>query len=383
MTELFWVSAALVLYTYFGYPLLVCLVSLFRNRPVRAGDHQPRVSFIIAAYNEASVIEPKLRNTLALEYPSDRLEVIVASDGSTDATNEIVRRFQPRGVKLIAGHPRRGKNGLLNHVIPLMQGEVIVISDANIELAPDAMEKLMRPLADPEVGGVWGNKIYRNPSSSAAGEGEALYLRYEKLLKSRESRIGSIVAGECSCLAFRREMFRELPLDIPDDFALSTNVVWNGKRMLYASDARSYEDTSPTDRDELRRKIRIIERGVRGFFRVLPLANPFRTGFYSVSLITRQLLRRMVALFIVLMAVALPFLASRGGTYRVMLWTAVLILLLAAAGSLARGRVRRVPFLYIPYYLVMVNIAALLGIGRCLFGYRSITWQPTSRARQG
>lgn len=383
MKEVFWGSAALVVYTYFGYPLLVYLVSLFRMRPVRSDSYSPRVSFIIPAYNEAAVVEQKLRNTLGLTYPADRLEVVVASDGSTDATNEIVRRFQSQGVELIDYHPRQGKNGLLNHVIPQTHGEIVVISDANIDLAPDALSTLMAPLADPNVGGAWGNKIYYNRSASTAGEGEALYLRYEKFLKSRESRIGSIVAGECSCLAFRRDLFRTLPLDVPDDFALSTNVVWAGKRMLYVDAALSYEDTSPTDRDEFRRKTRIIERGIRGFFRVLPLANPFQTGFYSVSLITRQFLRRVVAIFFVLMGIALPFLTPQGGIYQIAFLAMVLLLLLALSGAIARGRLRGAPLFYIPFFFVMVNVAALIGMGRCVLGYRSISWQPTARTGSG
>jgi len=383
MKEFFWVSAILVAYTYFGYPLLVWIASIFRRRPVSTGSHYPRVSFIIPAYNESLVIERKIRNTLSLTYPADRLQIVVASDGSSDATDEIARQFQAQGVSLVAGPTRRGKNGLLNHVVPMTVGEVVVVSDANIELAPDALATLMRPLADASVGGVWGNKIYHNRSASAAGEGEALYLRYEKFIKSLESRLGSIVAGECSCLAFRRELFRTLPLDVPDDFALSTNVVWSGKRMIYVPDAISYEDTSPTDRDEFKRKVRIIERGIRGFFRVLPLANPFRSGFYSVSLVTRQLLRRVVAVFFVLMAVTLPFLTGQGSLYQIALAATVLILLLAAGGAVARGSLRRVPVLYVPYFFVMVNLAALIGMARCLTGQRSITWQPTSRVAGG
>ncbi len=379
MHAAFWACAVLVLYTYFGYPALVFLLSRVVRRPIRRQAHTPRVTFLVAAYNEQAVIERKLRNTLALDYPADQLEVVVASDGSTDATNDIVRSFESRGVRLIAGNPRRGKNGLVNAVLPETRGDIVVISDANIDLAPDALRELIAPFGDPEVGGAWGNKIYRNPGASTGGEGEALYLRYEKFMKSCETRIGSIVAGECSCLAFRRSVFRDVPLDVPDDFALSTNVVHAGQRMLFVSESKTYEDTSPSNRDEFRRKVRIIERGIRGFFRVLPLANPFRTGFYAVSLITRQLLRRLVAVLFLIMLLLLPFLSAGDPAYRPILIVALVILALAGLGAIVRGRLRQMPWFFIPYYFVLVNVAALYGLGRCLFGQRSITWQPTGR----
>lgn len=379
MQTLVWILVALILYTYIGYPLLVLLVARIRPRPVRAAPCHPRLVLVIPAYNEEAVIERKLRNTLELHYPTDRLEVVVASDGSTDATDERVRRFASDRVRLAASTQRRGKNGLLNHVIPTLGSDVIIVSDANIELAPDALERLMEPFADPVVGGAWGNKIYRNPSATAAGEGEALYLKYEKFMKSCESRIGSIVAGECSCLAFRREAFRTLPLDVPDDFALSTNVVAAGLRLVFVPEARTYEDTSPTDRDEFRRKVRIIERGVRGFFRAIALANPLRTGFYAVSLITRQFLRRAVSVLFAILLVLLPFLAVQHPAYRVALVPVAIVLLLAAAGAVAQGRSRRLPILYVPYFFVLVNVAALAGIVRCMTGRRSVTWQPTAR----
>jgi hypothetical protein len=202
-------------------------------------------------------------------------------------------------------------------------------------------------------------------------------------MKSCETRIGSIVAGECSCLAFRREVFRPVPVDVPDDFALSTNVVHAGRRMLFVPEAKTFEDTSPTDRDEFRRKVRIIERGIRGFFRVLPLANPFRTGFYAISLVTRQFLRRLVAVLFLVIAVLLPFLAIDSTLHRVLLGAAIGVLVLAAFGATVRGRLRQVPLFYVPHFFVLVNVAALMGWARCLRGQRSVTWQPTGRTAAG
>jgi len=378
MHAAFWACALLVVYSYLGYPVLVFLVSRIVNRPIRRAAHTPRVTFLIAAYNEQAVIERKMRNTLALDYPPESLEIVVASDGTTDATNDIVRRFEPR-VRLLAQGVRRGKNGLLNHVIPETTGEVVAVSDANIDLAPDALRQLMAPFADPKVGGAWGNKIYQNPSASISGEGESLYLRLEKLIRLCETRIGSIVGGQCSLLAFRRSAFRPVPLDMPDDFALATNVVHAGQRMIYVPEARHFEDTSPTDKDEFNRKVRIIVRSIRGFFHVIALANPFRTGFYAISIVTRQFLRRFVSVLFLIMLLLLPFLAVQDPRFRPVLILALGLLTLAGIGAIARGRLRQMPMFYIPYYLVLVNLAALMGFWRVLIGQRSVTWQPTAR----
>ncbi len=377
---LFWAMFGLVLYTYFGYPVLVTVWAALRPRPPRSGPHLPTVCLLIPAYNEEVVIEQKVRNSLALDYPKERLEILVISDESSDATNEIVSRYEDQGVRLIASSPRKGKARILNEYVPRSQADVIVVSDASVELAPDSLRLLMRPLADPEVGGAWGNKIYRNPGGSAAGAGESLYLRYEKFMKTRETLAGSIVSGEGSMLAFRRELFRPFPLNVADDFAISVNVVAAGKRFVYVPEALSFEDTAPSDAGEWHRKIRIIEGGLRGFFDVLPLANPLRTGFYAVSLITRQFLRRAVAPLYLGMALLLPPLATQGLVYQVLLAAAAVLLLLAGLGALARGRWRGVPLLFVPYYFLLVNLAALVAMSRLVAGSQQVTWEPTPRA---
>ncbi len=377
---LFWAMFVLVLYTYFGYPILVTVWAAIRPRPPRSSAFEPTVCLITPAYNEEVVIERKVRNSLALDYPRERLEIVVVSDGSSDATNQLVSKFEDRGVRLVASPLRKGKCQVLNENIPRTQAEVVVVSDASIDLQADSLRQLMRPMADPAVGGAWGNKIYRNPGGSAAGAGESLYLRYEKLLKTRETLIGSIVSGEGSMLAFRRELFQPIPLDVVDDFAISVDVVAAGKRFVFEPSALSFEDTAPTNVQEWGRKIRIIEGGLRAFFHVLPLANPFRTGFYAVSLVTRQLLRRAVAPLYVGMALLLPFLATQGPVYQVLLAAASALLLLAAVGGLVRGRWRQLPLFFVPYYFLMVNLAALVAIVRWMAGRRTVTWDPTHRA---
>jgi len=366
-------------YTYFGYPVVVSIFAYFFNKPIQFGSYTPTVALIVPAFNEESVIEAKIHNLLSLSYPKNKLNIIVASDGSTDSTNELVTRYKESGVKLIVSSLRNGKNGLLNSVIPNITEEIVVISDANIELASDSLSELISSFSDRNVGGAWADKEYRNRSKSAAGEGESLYLRYEKFIKSKETKLGSIVAGECSCLAFRRELFSSIPIDIPDDFALSTNVIAKGMRMVYVPSAKTYEDTSPTDKDEYHRKIRIIERAFRGFSYRLPLANPLKTGVYAVSLITRQLLRKGVALLFLALIIILPFLWSRGGIYVAANLVAIVVIALSIIGAIAHGGWRQLPVLYVPYYFVLVNIAALAGLFRFLRGEKSVKWQPTSR----
>jgi cellulose synthase/poly-beta-1,6-N-acetylglucosamine synthase-like glycosyltransferase len=384
MEILFWCCVLVVLYTYFGYPLLLVLLSAIIRKQVRTDDsHRPSVTLLVAAYNEERIIEEKIRNSLALEYPEGKLELVVASDGSSDGTEEIAKRFTGRGITLFAYPQRRGKGRMLNESVPRVHGEIVVFSDASVIYDPQAILKLVRNFADPEVGGVWGDKIYRNPGEVLSGAGEGLYLRYEKFSKRRENLLGSIVSAEGSMLAVRREIFRPIPdASVADDYYLSTLIRDQGYRLIYEPLAVSYEDVAPSSHDEFRRKVRIIQRGLRGFWLMRHLANPLRTGVYAIQMISRQFLRRAVAaLFPVILLLNLVLaLGGRGPLYWLLLAGQSAILLLALAGRLAGAGRGGAPFIvYVPYYFLMVNAAALKGIWHWLSGKRAVTWEPTTR----
>ena len=251
---IFWGSVAVLAYIYAGFGLLVVLWGACRRRAVAQCPITPRVSLIVAAYNEAAVIERKIRNTFDLDYPRRNVELLVASDGSDDGTETIVLRFEGEGVQLLA-LPRRGKIHALDAAVARATGEILVFSDANSILDAQALRNLVRNFADPAVGGVCGNQMYvtgRNGDSS--GQGEHLYWSYDKWLKGMESQGGSIVSADGAIYAIRHPLYRSPEsAAVTDDFAISTAVVEQGYRLVYEPAAVAYEHPTGEARREFSR----------------------------------------------------------------------------------------------------------------------------------
>ena len=381
---LFWGSLGLILYTYVGFPLLVLIRGLVRRRPVVKGDITPRVSLVIAAYNEAATIGAKLDNALALDYPRDRLEIIVASDGSTDGTNEIVARYAGRGVRLLA-FPRQGKIPALNAAVAQATGEILVFSDATSIFAPDALRILVRPFADPTIGAVGGNQHY-DSGGGVASIGERLYWSFDRTLKLLQSAAGNVIAAGGAMYAIRRALFQPVPLGVGDDFVVSTRAIAQGYRLICEPTAIAYETIALTDGAEFGRKVRVVDQGLRGLWAVRELFNPLRYGFYAVQIFSHKLLRWSVtAPLIVLLAVS-PSLARAGRFYR-LIALGQLGFYGCALGTLALRRTplarrRLFKLLAIPYYFCLVNLAALRGWLRLLEGKRIDMWDSPERGER-
>ncbi len=384
MEILFWVLLAVFAYTYVGYPVLLVLLSAVINKPVRRDpEYRPTVTVLVCAHNEEAIIEEKVRNCLALDYPEGRLEIAVASDGSSDRTAEIVGRFADQGVKLYDYKVNRGKVLTLNETVPQLSGDIVVLSDASVMYDPRAILNLVPGFKDPEVGGIWGDKIYRNPGEVISGEGESLYLRYEKFSKRCENRLGSIVSAEGSMFAIRRSIYEPMPDPaVADDYYLSAYIRHRDYRLIYEPLARSFEDVAPTSSDEYRRKVRIIQGGLRGFWLMKHLCNPLRTGVYSIQIFSRQFLRRAVALLFpaVLLLNLLIVLRQPSLLYGILLLGQLGIIILALAGWKIVSDKGQAPFLiYAPYYFAMVNMASVHGMWNCVTGKQAVVWEPTTR----
>ena len=267
MKIVFWMSLTIILYVYAGYPLTLAM-AVWRSRPTRRDDNFfPTVSFVIAAYNEEKVIREKLENSLALDYPRDRLEIVVASDGSTDATNDIVQDFAEHGVVLHEIVPRGGKTQALNRVIPKTQGAIIVLSDANTMYQSDAIRKLVRHFSDSAVGAVSGDVRLVNAADSHA-QAEGFYYRYERQLEIWESQLGSIIGADGAMYAVEREHFCS-PSNaiILDDFVISMTVARLGYRVLYEPAAVAIERGTQSSGEEFQRKVRIVAGGIQALKR--------------------------------------------------------------------------------------------------------------------
>src|SRR5215217_6582079 len=255
---LFWVCVLLIAYVYVGYPIILATLARLRRKAKEFPVITPQVSILIAAYNEQNVIATKLENTLALDYPKECLQVMVAADGSDDHTPQIVETFAPRGVELSYDVQRRGKMAAINRALPRLRHEILVFSDANNLYAPDALIELVKPFSDPKIGAVTGSKNILEDSDAHA-KADGLYWRYESSIKKNETRLGSCtgVAGEI--LAIRRSLYQSPPDHvINDDFFIGMGVLRQGYRLVYAPTAHSYERSSLTEKDEAIRRARIV-----------------------------------------------------------------------------------------------------------------------------
>jgi len=374
---LFWFILGFVGLALVGVPLGVAIAGLLLRREHRSGDVTPSVSVLIAAYNEADGIAAKVRNALAQDYPTDRLEVVVVDDGSDDDTAARVRAIVDDRLTLIVMPERGGKVTALNHGIRATSGEVVVYTDANAEFAPDAVRRLVRAFADPEVGGVCGNQENR-PGRGALAVGETLYWEFDKTLKRLESRTGSIVAADGSIYAIRREHVEPVPLGVTDDFFLSTGVVRQGKRLVFEPDARSLEEPLEREGDHFRRRVRITHQAMRSLASRRELLDPRRFGVYAWVLLGHKLLRRLAAPAILLLLPVSLLAAPSGGVPLIALVGQVALYGAATVGWLAGDRVPA-KLIAVPTYVVLGILGTTVGIWRFLRGERSVMWEPVRR----
>ena len=374
MELVFWASLALVAYTYVGFPLLLALRARLRPRPWLEADTTPRASLVVCAHNEAASIAAKLENALALDWPSERLQVLVASDGSSDATESIVRSFASRGVQLLS-LPRRGKIPTLNDAVAEASGEILVFSDANSMWSPDALRALARPFADPAVGGVAGDQRYLGRRGRDGTDGERAYWDLDRRLKIWESAAGSVTSATGAIYAIRRELFRPVVPGVTDDFFVSTNVVRAGRRLVFAPDALAFEPVAASSGAEFQRKVRVATRGLRGVWVMRALLDPFRHGFHALQLFSHKVLRRLVGVLLLAILCATPFLWNEGWIYRAALLGQLAVYGAAAAGRLVPRLGRAKPFA-IPLYFCLVNLAALRAAWNVLTGTRIDVWEP-------
>jgi cellulose synthase/poly-beta-1,6-N-acetylglucosamine synthase-like glycosyltransferase len=377
---LFWAAVGLIAYTYVGFPLLVLARGRLLPRRYRTSPVTPSVSMVIAAHNEASVIGAKVENLLALDYPDDLLEIVIASDGSDDGTDEKVRQYEGRSgraVRLLS-LPRAGKAATLTAAVAQTAGDVLVFSDANSMFARDAVTMLVRPFADPDVGGVAGDQRYLGGGAAdGVASGEQSYWSFDRLIKDAESRAGSVISATGAIYAIRRALFAPVRPDVTDDFYTSTGVIAQGQRLVFESRAVAYEPVAQSGGDEFGRKVRVMTRGLRGVIARRALLNPFRYGFYSVQLVSHKVLRRLMVLPLALLLVTSALRWGDGPAFQVLTVAQVALYVLGAVGLLAGGsRVGRIKLLAVPAFFCLVNVASVCAVWNIVRGNRIDRWQP-------
>jgi cellulose synthase/poly-beta-1,6-N-acetylglucosamine synthase-like glycosyltransferase len=372
----FWMSASALFYTYAGYPLLLVVMSSLRPRLVLRTDRTPTVTLIITAYNEERALAAKLEDTLALDYPQGSLEVIVASDCSSDSTDEIAREFGARGVRLHRQPERLGKTAAQNAAVELASGEIIVFSDATTFYQKDVLRTLMPNFADPTVGCVTGRVIYTDSAGSSVGHGTRSYWNYEFFLKKRESTVCSLI-GVCGCLyAVRRSAYVPLYHEACSDFVIATRMVEQGLRAVYEPAAVCSEETNIRANKELNTRVRIMTQTFADLWRNRAMLNPNRSGFYAVELISHKVMRYLVPLFLIAILAASAVLAVSSIPFAFILAAQISFYGAAGLAGLLERAGLHTRLLAIPQYFVLGNLASLIAFYQFLRGERYMRWEP-------
>lgn len=377
---LFWGSVAVILYTYFGYPAILYLIGRFGRRRAcsTTGDTElPTACLIISAFNEEQVIRDKIANSLSQRYPDDKLTVLVASDGSTDRTVSIAGEFSECGVDVYHCPTRRGKSAVLNDIIGQRDEEIVIFTDANAFFSKDAVEKLVRRFADPQIGCVIGKLRYVDRGSSSVGKGEGIYWRYEGVVSRLESALSRVLVANGSIFAIRRALFMELYPEVANDFQTPTDIAARGHGVVYEPEAEAIEYTTAFWSEEFQRKVRIVLRGLTGFSR---LRRSIR-GFRLWQFVSHKLLRWIVGLFLVTALTASAALAESSKSYAAVLSAQIVFYLLALVGSCLRHAESPRKLFYIPFYFTMVNAAGIAGAGKFIGGQRQAVWEKAESTR--
>lgn len=379
MEFLFWFSVFVIGYVYVGYPAVLSVVARFRRRPPPPpADHCPPVTLVISAYNEAAVIRHKIENALALDYPSDRLEIIVVSDCSDDGTDAIVASLEGPRVRLLRMTARSGKSLGLNAAVKEARGDVLVFTDANALFEPEALKLLVRHFALPDVGAVAGQQLYFAPDGGKADQ-EGVYWRYELAIKRLETQVGSLVGGDGAIMAVRRSLFRELDASDLSDFLIPLRVVAAGFTNVFEPEARCYEEPTADVGKEFARKVRIVNRAWRATMKIKGILNPARHGWFAVQVISHKLLRWWAGAFLVAAFVANAALIDVSGFYA-MTFLAQLAFYGLALTARLRPATQASRWVSLPYYFCLINYAGIKGIFDNYRGETYTTWSPVRQS---
>src|SRR5574344_1132729 len=385
---LFWICLFIVFYTYIGYGIILYLLvkckrlikkkKTFSLPPV---DEFPEITLMICAYNEESVIKYKMKNSLSLDYPEDKLKFIWVTDGSNDNTNELLKEYDR--VKIVFKPEREGKTAALNHGIKFVETPLVAFTDANTMLNKGSIREIVRLFMDPTVGCVSGEKrVCAHGDENAASGGEGLYWKYESLLKRLDSELYSAMGAAGELFAIRTELYMEMPTDtLLDDFIMSMNIVGDGLRIAYTDKAYAMEYGSADMNEESKRKRRIAAGGLQSIWRLRKLM--IRHGFVSFQYVSHRVLRWSITPFalIALVPLNVMLVISDAGMVYTIIWILQCLFYLGAfLGYEMNEHNKKNKFLYVPYYFMFMNINVFRGIKYLKDKKGSGAWEKAKRA---
>jgi len=374
MRYVFWLSLAVLIYTYAGYPALTVVLGRLMRRRVATGGGEPGITLVIAAYNEAAVIGPTIENKLALDYPRSKLQIIVVSDSSVDDTDRIAQRYADQGVLLLRQTPRRGKTAALNLAAQRATGDVIVFADANSMYAPDTLRMLARNFSDPTVGYVTGRLVYGG-GESAVGVGCRAYMAYEDLLRRSETSLGSIIGVNGGVDAIRRDLYVDVPRNLITDFVLPLSVIAAGRRVVFEPRARSQEVPNSELGSEFRMRVRVALRALQGLAYMRRLFNPLRYPLTAFCLASHKVLRYAGFIFLAVALAANALLAAHSAFYAILLGLQLVAYALGFLGLWQRPQLLR-RLTVLPAYVCMTYAAFAVASVKFARGESMATWRP-------
>ncbi len=373
---IFWLSAGMLFYVYVGYPLLVFAVSRLFPKQTNRAAFEPHVSVIIAAYIEELDICAKLENTLLIDYPPEKLEIIVASDCSSDKTDEIVGEFAGRGVKLYRQAERRGKTSVQNMAVERAKGEIILFSDATTLYETDVLCAMLPNFADKTIGCVAGKLIYVDETGSSVGKGARSYWNYETFLKESESRACSLI-GTSGCLySVRKAAYQPMYPEACSDFLIATLVYKQGLRTIYEPLAVCTEETNQKSQKEMQMRVRVISQTFTDLWRNREMLNPLRSGFFAVELVSHKLLRYSIPVFLIFALLASGAAVFHSTFFLLVFALQLLFYATALIGWFLEKNEVKAGIFAMPLYFVLANLAALVGFYKFLRGERYARWEP-------
>jgi cellulose synthase/poly-beta-1,6-N-acetylglucosamine synthase-like glycosyltransferase len=382
---IFWIGISIVFYTYIGYGIVIFFLAKLKANTVPKvlrDSEWPATTLLIAAYNEEDFIEEKIKNTLELDYPAEKLSIYIVTDGSTDRTPELVRQYGR--IEHFHEDARKGKIHAVTRIMKFIKTETVVFCDANTFLNPQAVKNIIRHYADEAVGGVAGEKrIFKKDDDNASGAGEGLYWKYESFLKQKDSEVYSVVGAAGELFSIRTGLYDDgLENMIIEDFYLSIKVAMKGYRFMYEPDAYASESASASVSEEWKRKVRICAGGFQAMLKLIPLLNPFRYGILSFQYVSHRVLRWTLApLFLPFILISNVILLQTGLLfYQLSLLLQVSFYVLGAIGYYFQDKKVTIKGFFVPYYFVVMNLSVYFGLLRFMKGKQSAVWEKSKRA---
>lgn len=387
---LFWILLGILFYTYLGYGILIAILALLKKvfsekdevYNTNDFDQLPSLTLLVAAYNEEQFIEEKIKNSLDLNYPKEKISYVFVSDGSNDLTPEIIEKHS--SIKHYYQTERQGKIAAVQRVTPFVESEIIVFTDANTTLNQNALLNLVRHFKASNVGAVAGEKrILDEFESSASGAGEGIYWQYESLLKKWDSDFHTVVGAAGELFAIRSKLYETVESDtLVEDFVMTMDIAAKGYKVVYEPDAYAIEGPSDNITEELKRKKRISAGGWQAMFRLKKLLNPFKYGRLSFQYISHRVLRLTIAPFsLPLIFIINLYLYSHSSLYTIIFLIQVLFYSSAGIGWLLMQRNFKLKFLFVPFYFCFMNYSVFAGLISLLKGEQTVVWEKAKRTK--